>query len=128
MGINVDDVIKAYIATRDEIDKMKEDHKAQLAPLDDRLRKIEMWLQNQLQSQGLNSLRGSKGTAFMQEVMNTTVEDWTSTLDAIKAKDLWPLLDRRVSKSAVQDYITEYGEPPPGVKVTRATVVRVRRG
>ncbi len=128
MAINTDTVIDAYIKLRDEKDAVEKRHKEELAPVNDKMRKIELWLQNQLQLQGLQNVKGENGTAFLQEVASISVEDRASTIAFLKDKDLWELVDLRMSKSAVRDYIESTGIEPPGVKIRRETVVRVRRG
>lgn len=126
--INIDDVIKTYIQLRDRVDEIKAEHKAQLAPFGAKMEKIEGWLQNQLQTQGLTNFKGTSGTAFLKEVTSATVADWDTTLPFIRENELWEMLERRVSKTVVDDYIESHGEVPPGVNFTRAIVVQVRRG
>ena len=128
MSVNVDDVIQAYIKLRDDTDALEKRHKEELKPLRDKMSKCELWLQNQLQLAGLQSFKSDKGTAFFQEVQTVSVPGWEDTKKFIQEKDMWDLLDRRVSKSAVLDYIETYGEVPPGVNVVRTKLVRVRRG
>lgn len=126
-AININDVIKAYIALRDEVDEVKKRHKEELAATVNSMDRIEAWLQNQLQTQGLTNFKGESGTAFLKDVSSVTVEDWDVTLPFIKEKELWEMLERRVSKTVVEDFIESTGEVPPGVSVKRATVVQVRR-
>ena len=126
--MKIDQVIQAYVALRDELDLLTKRHKEEAAPLRDKMFKLEVWLQNQLQTQGLKNFKADTGTAFLKEVTSTTVEDWNVTLPFIKEKELWDMLEKRVSKSVVEDYIESTGEIPPGVNVKRETVVQVRRG
>lgn len=128
MNVNINDVIQAYLKLRGDIDETEKRHKEELKPLRDKLGKCENWLQNQLQLAGLQSFKSDKGTAFLQEVQTVTVPGWDETKKFIQEKDMWDLLDRRVSKSAVMDYIETFGEVPPGVNVVRTKIVRVRRG
>lgn len=126
--MNIDEVIKAYVAMRDELDETVRRQKEEVAPLREKMRKLEMWMQNQLQTQGLQSFKGQSGTAFLKNVSSVTVEDWDATLPFIRDQGMWDLLEKRVSKSVVEDYIESTGEIPPGVNVKRETVVQVRRG
>lgn len=128
MAVNVDDVIQAYIKLRDDVETAQKRHTEELAPLRDKMQKCENWLQNQLQSAGLQSFKSEKGTAFFQEVQTVSVQDWDETKAFIQEKNMWDLLDRRISKSAVLDYIESFGEAPPGTKVVRTKLVRIRRG
>lgn len=126
---NVDEVIKAVVTVRDQIEKLKSEHKEQLAPLNQRMDKLEAFLQLQLTNLGITSFTAKGiGTAYLQAVVGVTVEDWDATLGWIKDNNLWEFLERRVSKSVVQDYMESTKEVPPGVNVRQETEVRVRRG
>ena len=127
MEINVDKVIGAYISLRDKIDAIETRHKDELRPHRDQLAKLETWLQVQLQAKGLQSLKGASGTVFLQEQTSATVEDWAEALSFLRDKEMWELLEKRVSKSVVQDYLESTGEIPPGIKYERRIVARVRR-
>lgn len=126
--MNIDDVIRGYVELRDQLDARKKEQAMELAPLREKMDKIEAWLQNQLQSQGLKNFKGASGTAFLKEVSSATVQDWDATLEFIKSQGRWELLERRVSKTVVEDYAETTGEVPPGVELKRETVVQVRRG
>jgi hypothetical protein len=126
--MNIDDVIKAYVALRDKLDATVKRQKEEVAPIREQMGKIENWLQNQLQTQGLQNFKGASGTAFLKEVSSATVEDWDATLAFIKEQGAWELLERRVSKTVVEDFVESTGEIPPGVNLKRETVVQVRRG
>lgn len=127
--MKIDDVIGATIKLRDKIDGLKKAHKEQLAPLNDQMMKLENYLQHQLQGQGVSSFAAKGvGTAFLQNCTSATVEDWAAILGWIRANEAWDLLEHRVSKTVVQDYIESTGSAPPGVKVSTEIEVRVRRG
>jgi hypothetical protein len=126
--MNIDDVIKAYVALRDKLDATVKRQKEEVAPIREQMGKIENWLQNQLQTQGLQNFKGASGTAFLKEVSSATVEDWDATLAFIKEQGAWELLERRVSKTVVEDFVESTGNIPPGVNLKRETVVQVRRG
>lgn len=126
--MNIDEVIKGYVELRDRLDARKKEQALELAPMREKMDKIEAWLQNQLQSQGLKNFKGASGTAFLKEVSSATVQDWDATLEFIKSQGRWELLERRVSKTVVEDYAETTGEVPPGVELKRETIVQVRRG
>lgn len=125
--MNIDDVIKGYVKMRDALDARVAEQKAELVPMRENMRKVEAWLQNQLQTQGLKNFKGASGTAFLKEVTSATVQDWDATLEFIRTNERWELLERRVSKTVVEDYAESTGEIPPGVELKREIVVQVRR-
>ena len=126
--MNVDDVIKGYIALRDKKEETERRHKEELAPLRDRMAKVEAWLHDHLLQHNLTNLKGASGTAFLQEATSVTVADWDAAFEFIQQEGAWELLEHRVSNSVVQDYIESKGVTPPGVNVKKELVVRVRRG
>lgn len=129
MSVKLDTVIAGVIALRDQIDAVKQGHKEQLAPLNQKMEKLEAFLQLQLTTLGTTSFTAKgTGTAYLQNVVGVTVEDWDATLAWIKEGNLWEFLERRVSKTVVQEYMESTKEVPPGVNVRQETEVRVRRG
>jgi hypothetical protein len=127
--MKIDQVIAAVITVRDQIDAVKKKHKEELAPLNSNMEKLEAYIHLQLQKAGVNSMAAKGvGTAFIQKVVDVTVEDWDATIAWIKAQESWEFLEHRVSKTVVQDYMESTGEVPPGVRVNSEDEVRVRRG
>lgn len=125
----VDVVIDSYLRLRKTVDEIKDRHKAELAPHNEQMQKLEAWLQMQLLKSGTSSLSAKGiGTAFLQNVTSVTVEDWQAQLEFIKQHEAWEMLEHRVSKSAVQDYITATGNIPPGLSVKNDVEVRIRKG
>ena len=55
------------------------------------------------------------------------MKDRDEYLKFVIEKEMWDLLENRVSKTAVRDYLEEHGELPPGVNYVTTQVVRVRR-
>lgn len=125
--MKVDDVIRAYILLRDQRDTLKKRHAEELKKPNEDLYKLQLWLQRQLQQTGQTSAKTEAGTAFLQTDTSVTVEDFDATLAFIQTNGLWPMLEKRVSKSVVTDYISSTGEIPPGVKVTSEISCHVRR-
>lgn len=123
----IDDVVAAYIRLRDEKAEVKARHQEELAPINERMFKIEGWLHRELQRQGVQSFKTKQGTAFVQTSTSVTVEDFEATLPFIKQHGLWDMLEARVSKSAVMDWVESNGSVPPGVNIKTDEVVRVRR-
>lgn len=124
----IDDVLAAFIKIRDKQAEMKERHKTELAPLEQSREKLETYLLAFLNTTGSDSIvaKGT-GTAFKQEVTTVTVRDWPATIAWIKQNDAWEFLEKRVSKSVVQEYSEANNALPPGLEMQIAIEVRVRR-
>ncbi len=125
--MKVDDVIGAYRALRDQKDVVVARHKEELAPINDSINKCALWIQQQLQAQGLTNFKGESGIAFLQTDTSVTVKDREAFLQWISDTGNWMMLDARASKSVVQDYVEQFKAHPPGVKVTQEITVHIRK-
>ena len=126
--MNIDQVIEGYLALRGQKEALAKKQKEEMAPLLDKMEKVENWLQAQLQSQGLTSIAAKGvGTAFLETRTDAGVADWDAAFEWIKATGQWAFLERRVSKSVVKDYMDAHGEVPPGIAVSSEVVLRVRK-
>lgn len=123
----MDQVVAAYLQLRQQRDELKKKQAEEMAPINEKLLKLQAWCQQQLQSQGQKNARVDSGTCFLQTDTSITVEDWDQISDFIKVNDLWPMLEKRVSKGVVQEYIESTGEVPPGLKVSQEISCHIRR-
>ena len=125
--MKIDDVIAAYLTLRKRKEETAARHKEEMAPINDQMHKCAAWIQQQLQNQGLTNMKSESGIAFLQTDTTVSVKDWDATFEWIKSNNHWQFLERRVSKSVVQDYIEAYKEVPPGVSVTSEISAHIRK-
>ena len=123
----MEQVIAAYLHLRQEKEAISKRHKEELAPITDKMNKLLAWTHQQLQSQGQKNARVDSGTAFLQTDISVTVEDWDAVWDFVVANGLKSMLERRVSKGVVQEFIESTGDVPPGVKVTSEISCHIRK-
>lgn len=121
------ELINSYIQLRDKIAQIKEAHKEQLKPYQAMTERLEGLLLAELNAAGANSIATPQGTAFKQVATSVSVQDWPAALEFIKTRQAWDLLEARIAKTAALATIEETESPIPGVDVSRAWVVRVRR-
>lgn len=121
-------VIEAYLKLRTQKEELSNRHKDEMAPLNLRMEKLEAFMLLLLNNANVDSMafKGT-GTMFKQNVCSITVAEWNSTLAWIKEHNAWEFLERRVSKTVVQEYAEHHGEVPPGIDIKNDTVVRVRK-
>lgn len=125
--MKTDELIRAFLDTRDKKEALEKSHKEQLAPYRDTLNKIGALLQSRLLADGLQNLSvKGVGVAFLSETASAKVEEWELTLDWIKQHNAWDLLEARVNKSAFVDYHAQ-GHNVPGVSLTKELAIRVNR-
>lgn len=126
-SVKIDDAIAGYLKLRKQLDDLKEQHRAAEAVVRGKMEKLESFFLAFLQVSGGDSFAArGVGTIFKQDVVSCTVKDWQATLDWIRANEGWEFLERRVSKSVVQEYAAVNNEIPPGVEMTTKVEVRVR--
>lgn len=123
----MEELVEKYIELRDTKSKMSSDYKAKVAVLDKVLDKIEAELLSQFGDLGMESVRTKSGTAYKSTRTSATVADWDYTLDFIQKHELWNMLERRVSKQAVEQYKEEHGDLPPGINWREEITINVRR-
>lgn len=121
--MNLEAIIDHYVVLRDRIADIEARHKEELQPIKDDMQLIEAALLKHFLDTGTESMKTKAGTAYKTEAVSVKVRDWNDTLDRIRAQERWDLLEARVNKTAYM----EGGEQWPGVEVTRALKVNVRR-
>jgi hypothetical protein len=123
----VDEVVKGYIKLRDKKNQMKKDQAEEVRPITEKMTLLENWLLRDLQTRKVESQKTAEGTAFISTVAAATVKDRDAFFDFVKEKGMWDLLENRVSKTVVRDYLEDTGEVVPGVNYQETRVVRIRR-
>lgn len=128
MAHSVKEVISAFIKLRDQRDELKRKHKDELKPFNEKLDSLGNWLLGELNKQESDSVSvKGVGTAFTSVRTSSKVQDWDETLPFILENDLTHMLERRVSKTALEEYIEANGETIPGVSISREVIINVRR-
>jgi hypothetical protein len=125
--LTVDQVIEGYMKLRLKKEAAEAKVKAELATISQQMDKLEAWLQQQAEAQGVTSFKTPHGTAFLQTVDFANVADWDATLKFIRDNEAFDMLERRVSKSAVRAYIDETKQVPPGINYGTRINVNVRK-
>lgn len=120
-------LVEGYITLRDKKAEIKARHEQELAPIQAMLDKIEVHILQHMQEHGVESCRTPVGTAYMSTRTSATVADWDSLLSFVQTNGLWQMLERRVAKTAVDEYAAMHKDLPPGVNYTQSIVVNVRR-
>jgi hypothetical protein len=123
----MDDLVTKYIELRDTKAKIEAEMKAKVAKIVGIMDKIEAAILAEFQESGVESIRTKDGTAYKQTRTSATVADWDAALNYIQANNLWHMLERRVSKQAVEQFKEAHGELPPGLNWREEVVINIRR-
>lgn len=116
-----------YIRLRDKIKDIKDRHKKELAPYNDALEQLNNMLLGFLNdtNQDNASVR-DVGTVYKKTKVSATIEDASDFNRHVIGTEAWHLVDWRANAPAVEAYIEEHQETPPGVKYSTYTDVGVR--
>jgi len=138
-----DVIIGKYVQLRDEIKEVSERHAAELAPLNSQMERIEAYLLASLTQDGVDSYKTSAGTAYKSTTLSTRMDNKEEFLrvaladvavttktpvDLVVQKVMaCPLLDIRVAKAGVKEFMEASGYAVPGVAVESMVKVNIRR-
>jgi hypothetical protein len=121
-------LLKIFIGLRDKRSQRKADYDADDAGDKDKQNRIETEFLRRFNERGIDNVSSREfGTAYRSTRSSATVADWEAVLDHVKEQGGWELLERRVSKGAIQQYRDVHDDLPPGVNWSEAQVVNFRR-
>lgn len=123
MKPTIDDAIYAYMQLRAN----KEALETKIKSIKSNMLKLEAFLQEKLDGDGLTSLKSAHGTVFITEVDFASVKNWDAVLQFVRESGAYDLLGRHVSKTAVRSYIEATQETPPGVYYGTRKNLNVRK-
>lgn len=125
---DINAIVEHYITLRDHKSKLDAEHKARVAEVDAQMKNAEVFLLNHLNESGLDRVGVGAGTVFVQVKTMPSIKDKGAFLDYIKQSGQVELLQTRVSSTAVKEFMEHNNQQlPPGVEVTTAREVTVRR-
>lgn len=125
--LTVDTVVRTYVALRAEKERINNEAKETIKTIDDQMKKLEAWLQNKMNDDGVNSFATDSGTAYKSTVEQASVTDMDAFLDYVRNNDAYHLLEKRVSKTGVRALLDE-GQPlPDGVNWYTSAAIHIRK-
>jgi hypothetical protein len=127
MSVKVDDVIATYMKLRGQKEAIEAQMKEQTAAIKAKMEKLESWIKEQADVQGVTSFKTKHGTAFLTTSDYANVADWDAMLSFVKENEAYDLFEKRVSKVAVRGYIEQTKTVPPGVNYGTRLDVNIRK-
>jgi phage host-nuclease inhibitor protein Gam len=112
---------------RDKKAQMKADFEASIAPLNEKMEKLEAKLLDVFNKTGMDSVKTESGTAYTTTRTTASVADRDAFMEYVKANEEWALLEIRAAKAAVEQYRAVHDDIPPGVSIREERVVNIRR-
>ena len=122
-----DELVKLYVQLRDR----RSDRKKQWESLDEgdksKQEKIEAIILARYAEQGIESARTAHGTAYKTKVGYASVADKDTFFDWVMENKATEFLESRANKTAVQQFINEHQDLPPGINWREEIHIRVNR-
>lgn len=126
--MKLSEAVTLYIQLRDKKAQMKSDFDALVAPINEKMDKLEAKLLDVFNKTGMDSVKTEHGTAYTAVRTTASVADREAFMDFVKANEEWSLLEVRASKTAIEQFRdSNDNELPPGVNIRSERVVNIRR-
>lgn len=127
MSVNIDEVIATYMKLRGQKEAVEAEVKEKVSVIKAKMEKLEAWIKEQADAQGVTSFKTKHGTAFLTTTDYANVADWDALLNFIRENEAFDLFEKRVSKVAVRGYIDQTKAVPPGVNYGTRLDVNIRK-
>lgn len=127
MTPTVDDVVAAYMKLRTQKEAIEAKVKDEVATIKAKMEKLEAWIKEQADEQGVTSFKTNHGTAFLTTNDYANVADWDAMLKFVRDNEAYDLFEKRVSKTAVRGYIEQTKSVPPGINYGTRIDVNIRK-
>lgn len=116
-----------YVQVRDALKRMDEKHAAERKPLQELQDILSGKLREFLDNNNLESLKTDQGTCYTSTRYSASLADPDAFMTFVISNQAFHLLDRRANATAVQDYVKEHNQLPPGCNLNGIQSVGVRR-
>ena len=127
MSLTVGQIIETYMKLRHQKESIENEAKAQVKDIKENMTKLEAWIKEKADADGVTSFKTKHGTAFLTTNDFARVADWDAMLEFIQENEAYDLLEKRVSKVAVRGYIDMNKAVPAGVTYGTRVDVNVRK-
>jgi hypothetical protein len=124
----VDKRVAQLVMIRDEIERVEEEQKKQVAPLKAVRDRIIGELLMFLEQTGQKSAKTAEGTVSIKVTYTAPLTDPDEFMTFVRENDAYELMDRRANATACKEYAEEHdGALPPGVKLNSKRSVGVTK-
>lgn len=128
MANRVDTDVRGYIKLRNLKSDLVKEHKEKLKVITDHLDTLEASFLSVLDAQGVKSMRTEHGTVFKKMQYRVSVKDRDAFFAFVFEHNLEHMLATSAAKDKVLEYMEEEdGKVPPGLAITSAVAVAVRK-
>ena len=127
--MNTDQLVEAFIALRNERDRIRNEYEAQDAVIKEEMTTLEQALLAICNETNATSIKTDKGTVIRKLNERFFCSDWDNFRDYVLEHQALELLERRIHQGNFKEFIAEREAEglPPGVNVMREYGVTVRK-
>lgn len=126
--MKLSEAVTLYIQLRDKKAQMKSDFDASVAPINDKMEKLEAKLLDVFNKTGMDSVKTEFGTAYTAVRTTASVADREAFMEFVKANEEWSLIEVRAANTAIEQFRDNNdNELPPGINIRSERVVNIRR-
>lgn len=125
--MKLSEAVNIYIKMRDKKAQMKAEFDASIAPLNEKMEKLEAKLLEVFNKTGMDSVKTEFGTAYTTTRTTASVADREVFMNYVKDHEEWSLLEVRAAKTAIEQFRSIHDDIPPGISMREERVVNVRR-
>lgn len=119
---------RQFIAIRDKIKQMEDEHKEKLKPLKQLQEVVAGRIQTFLEENNLKNLKTAAGTCYKKTRHTASLTDPDAFMNYVIEHKAFNLMDRRANSTAVQDFVKEHKALPPGCNLSAIATIGVQRG
>jgi hypothetical protein len=129
MSVNTEQMVDAYLAIRNEREKLLREYEAQDSRLKEDMAKIEAALLTVCNDINADSIKTSHGTVIRKLNERFYCNDWDNFRKYVLEREAIELLERRIHQSNFKQHMSESEADglPPGVSVMREFGITVRK-
>lgn len=127
--MDTEKVVEAYLAIRNERDRIRHEYEAQDARLVEDLKKVEAVLLSLCNSINADSVKTSLGTVMRRLNERYYCSDWDNFKKFVLENEALELFEKRINQGNFKQFLeTHEGDGlPPGVSVMREYGITVRK-
>lgn len=125
--VTVDQVVEAFVANRDALKKMDEEHEERRSKLVATQNLLTEWMMQFLKTSNASSVKTAHGTCYASTRYTASLADPEAFMRFVIDNGKFELLDRRANATAVRDFVAEAGGLPPGCNLSALQTIGVRR-
>ena len=122
-----DALVEQYVKIRDRLKEAEDIHAAKTKLARDYLVQLNAKLLEKLNGAGGEAITTKHGTAYRTTRRNATIADPGTFRAFVIEHEMFDIVDWKANANAVDDYVKSEGALPPGVNLSTAFTVGVRR-